>query len=375
MSRFLIASWDGGGNATPAYHLGTRLVRRGHQVRMLGWQPMAARAAAAGVEFAVYPTVPRWPDGVAHDDDWDLLCECLFGAACRSDVADEAVAFDADALVVDCMLRGGLAAAADLGMPAAALVHVSYRQFVGAWGHDVMGTDVRAMLAPCAAVLALQPPGFDEPGLLPAGHEYVGAILAPEPRADAALVAALAEPGDPWVLVSLSTTDQAGQRVAVQAILEALAQRRVRVLVTLAGAVAREELRVPANATACGFVPHEAVLPHVAAVVTHAGMSTVTAALAAGVPMVCVPQGRDQGNNAARVAALGAGVVVDVQDAGAAVDLLQADPAFRTAARRVANAAAGLGGGTRAVDLVEALASAQPSSSSMIRTAVMRCTG
>ena len=39
-----------------------------------------------------------------------------------------------------------------------------------------MQTDVRAMMAGCEVVLALQPPGFDAPCELPAGHEYVGAI-------------------------------------------------------------------------------------------------------------------------------------------------------------------------------------------------------
>jgi hypothetical protein len=34
--RFLIMSWDGGGNAPPAINLGARLVRRGHHVRLLG---------------------------------------------------------------------------------------------------------------------------------------------------------------------------------------------------------------------------------------------------------------------------------------------------------------------------------------------------
>ena len=49
MARFLIASWDGGGNTPPAYHLGARLRRRGHQVGMTGWPSMAGRAGAAGL--------------------------------------------------------------------------------------------------------------------------------------------------------------------------------------------------------------------------------------------------------------------------------------------------------------------------------------
>ena len=66
--RFLIVSWDGGGNAPPALNLGARLARQGHQVRLLGWESMASRAAAAGVEFATYPSVPPWPPGLAFED-------------------------------------------------------------------------------------------------------------------------------------------------------------------------------------------------------------------------------------------------------------------------------------------------------------------
>ena len=66
--RFLIVSWDGGGNAPPALNLGARLVRQGHQVRLLGWESMASRAAAAGVEFATYPSVPPWPPDLTFED-------------------------------------------------------------------------------------------------------------------------------------------------------------------------------------------------------------------------------------------------------------------------------------------------------------------
>lgn len=353
MSRVLIASWDGGGNTPPAYRLGARLRRRGHRVRLLGWAPMRTRATAAGLEFTTYPTVPAWPAGVAHEDEWNLWCECLFGAACGADIAAEVASFRPDVVVLDCMLRAGLEA--DLGVPTVALVHVSYQQFVHVWGDQVLGTDVGAMLGRCAAALAVQPPGFDEPCELPRGHEYVGVIGDPEPARDERLGATLTEPGDPWVLVSLSTTDQAGQRAALQGILDGLASAPLRVLATLGGTVSAAELDVPTNARVHGFVPHEQVLPRAAAVVTHAGMSTVTAALAAGVPMVCVPQGRDQGGNAERVAALGAGVVADVAGVRAAVEAVLADASYRRVAGELAAAAAPLGNGARAVEVVERL--------------------
>jgi UDP:flavonoid glycosyltransferase YjiC (YdhE family) len=78
--------------------------------------------------------------------------------------------------------------------------------------------------------------------------------------------------------------------------------------------------------------------------------------------MVCAPQGRDQGGNAERVAAIGAGVVAPVGEVADAVGMLLADGSYRTAAERIARACIPLGGGARATDLVEALASAPATS-------------
>jgi UDP:flavonoid glycosyltransferase YjiC (YdhE family) len=43
-------------------------------------------------------------------------------------------------------------------------------------------------------------------------------------------------------------------------------------------------------------------------VVTHGGHGTVIRSLAAGAPLLCMPMGRDQNDNAARVVARGAGL-------------------------------------------------------------------
>ena len=112
--------------------------------------------------------------------------------------------------------------------------------------------------------------------------------------------------------------------------------------------------------TVRGFVPHDLLLPHMAAVISHGGLSTITAALAAGVPLVCIPQGRDQSDNAERVAASGVGraVATDAPAAQIACALteLLADPAALGAARRFAEVIAGLGGGDAATREVAGLA-------------------
>jgi UDP:flavonoid glycosyltransferase YjiC (YdhE family) len=110
------------------------------------------------------------------------------------------------------------------------------------------------------------------------------------------------------------------------------------------------------------------LFPQAAVVVTHAGMGTVTRALAAGVPLVCLPMGRDQLDVAARVVHANAGVRLrpSAKPAAiaAAVERVISEPGFRNAARRlgarlVADAAAQQG-----IAALEALASREHSNSS-----------
>jgi UDP:flavonoid glycosyltransferase YjiC (YdhE family) len=361
MSRFLILSWDGGGNTPSAYNLGSRLLRRGHSVRMMGWPAMAAPAAATGLEFTRYASVPRWPSELRHEDGWDRIAVALFGAATEQDIVTEARDFGADVLIVDCMLTAGYAASLRLHVPAVSLVHPLYEPFVHRWGSAVLGTDVPALLRTSSCVLALQPPGFDNPTTLPQGTAYVGAILAPEtPALDKRDETLIAAPGDPWVLLSLSTTLQ-GQREVLPGLLSALESMRLRVLLTLGGVLAPDSVDAPANVTVRASLPHQAVLPYMAALLTHAGMSTVAMALAAGVPSVCVPQGRDQPLNALRVAEVGAGLQVapdaTPDQVAQAVATVLSDSRYRSAAQTFSTRTAQLRNGEYATDLVVALGS------------------
>jgi UDP:flavonoid glycosyltransferase YjiC (YdhE family) len=119
----------------------------------------------------------------------------------------------------------------------------------------------------------------------------------------------LTEPGDPWVLVTCSTEYQGDEQLAATAI-EALAELPVRVLVTLGGAADDARLPRAANARVERFAAHGPVLARAAAVVCHGGMGIVQKAVAAGVPLVAVPFGRDQPEVGRRVSECGAGRVV-----------------------------------------------------------------
>jgi UDP:flavonoid glycosyltransferase YjiC (YdhE family) len=107
--------------------------------------------------------------------------------------------------------------------------------------------------------------------------------------------------------------------------------------------------------------PHAQLFQEAAVVVTHAGMGTVTRALAAGVPLVCIPMGRDQHDVAARVIYPGAGVRLrsSAKPAAirAAVERLIREPSFRTAAERIGANITADAAAQRGLDELEALAS------------------
>lgn len=88
--------------------------------------------------------------------------------------------------------------------------------------------------------------------------------------------------------------------------------------------------------------PHGAVLAHTDVLVTHGGHGTVMKGLVAGVPIVCMPTGRDQPDNAARLTHHGAGIKISKKASPAkiasAIQQVLNDPSFKTAASHSASA-------------------------------------
>ena len=119
------------------------------------------------------------------------------------------------------------------------------------------------------------------------------------------------------------------------------------------------EVAAPANVTVVQSAPHSEVLEHAAAMVTHAGHGSVVKALAAGVPLVMLPFGRDQNDVAARAAHAGAGVrlkpTASAAKIAAAVRAVLDQPAYGLAARRAAATIAQEREQDAAADALEAL--------------------
>ena len=155
---------------------------------------------------------------------------------------------------------------------------------------------------------------------------------------------------EPLVYLTLGTVAGSMEeaRSAYRVALEAVAELPIRVLLTIGADLALEALgEVPANVHVERFVPQDDVLPHAAAVLCHGGSGTVLGSLAAGVPLVVAPMFADQPDNAARIAAVGAGLALptrsdSVQDLRHALTRVLAEESFRVAARRLAAEIAGL---------------------------------
>jgi UDP:flavonoid glycosyltransferase YjiC (YdhE family) len=161
----------------------------------------------------------------------------------------------------------------------------------------------------------------------------------PEPGSPPPLVDGL--PGRPTVYVTLGTVMNAID--AFRPILDALAGEDVNVVATIGrdnDPAALEPL--PANARVERFVPQAAILPHVDVVVAHGGSGSTLATMAHGLPMLVVPMGADQFENAMRCAELGIAIAlypgeVSPDAVRDGVRTLLADPSYRSRAREVAD--------------------------------------
>jgi MGT family glycosyltransferase len=159
------------------------------------------------------------------------------------------------------------------------------------------------------------------------------------------------------LLVSLGTVSgQAGTRF-YQVAVEALAGLGAELQVVMVGP---PMTGLPPHIMVAERVPQLALLPHLAAVVSHGGHNTVCESLAHGLPLVVTPIRDDQTTIAQLVADAGAGIRLrfarlTADDLRGAVRAVLDDPAYRAAAGRVRDSFAAAGGARAAADHLEKL--------------------
>jgi len=392
---FLFTTWEGGGSVTPALTVASKLSDRGHQVRVMSDQCNRPEAEAAGATFVPWTRAPSRPDRSKDSDvfrDWEVntpqeqfqrvLDRIMAGPSLlyAEDVIEELKREPADLVVSSEMLFGVMVGCEAIGQKFALLTcNVSLFPLDGvppigpgltpartaadeALHREVARANRRMFDSGLPAVNAARaafglPPlasladqhraaerlllgtsqAFDfAPSVLPPHIRYIGPQLADPAWAAPWQSPWPADDTRPLVLVSFSTGFQNHAGV-LQTIIDAAASLPVRVLVTLGDTIAPDELSPADNSRLVHSAPHNAVMREAALVITHGGHGTVTRALAHQKPLIVVPHGRDQNDNAVRVTAREAGMMLQGGASAtafkSAIEEVLSDPRYAAAAR------------------------------------------
>ncbi len=395
-----------------------RLIARGHQVHVLADPTLQASAEAAGCTFAPWTTAPHRITLDPDTDilkDWEIKNQLVLMRRLRDHfiagpsgafAADTAAAIEAhrpDCVVPDAFLFGSMIAGQEAGLPVVPLLtniwvlpsrgappmgpgFAPAKTVLGrardatltAFINRVFRAGLPALnatraergLAPLASfydqalgtdrILVLSSETFDYASpTVPPNVRYVGPVLDDPEWAEPWTPPWPAANQDPLVLVGLSSTYQ-NQGALLGRIVESLSALPVRAVVTLGRMLDRFDVAPAPNVNVVRSAPHATILEDASLAITHCGHGTTMKALQSGVPLVCIPMGRDQPDTAARVVHQGAGVRLSPSASTAritrAVRQVLDDGRFRANARRLAATLASEHAPDEVVDELEAMA-------------------
>jgi UDP:flavonoid glycosyltransferase YjiC (YdhE family) len=367
----LFVCHDAGGTIPPVLAVAEAMLDAGHDVAVLSQPSVRARAERLGATFSAFRSLPDYDRRRALEEQLELTLPALSGPSVGEELLATATDWRTDLVVVDPNLAGAMAAAETLPCPSAVLLHSLYRTYVDLWlgalwplfegpvneSRNRFGLEGvsawAALFDGHDAVVAPVPASFDDAA--GEGRQQHHGFLVPRPATDDGSRVSFPSGDGPAVLVGLSTTYQHHEPL-LAAIVEALGALPVRALVTTGDHVALDPAQVvPSNVRLVEHADHGALIGATDLVLTHGGLGTLARALSAGVPVVCAPIDRDQPLNAERVAALGAGVVVDDPSPATIHDAVESVLADRSTFRA---AAASLGAASRAAGGAPAAAAA-----------------
>ena len=211
--------------------------------------------------------------------------------------------------------------------------------------------------------LDVAPPSLQSPEIarIPVAHPVQNATVAAGAEGAAAPDWLDRLPDRPVVYVSLGTVFNTGARGVFLAVLEALRDEDVNVIVTVGSDNDPADFGPqPDHIHIETFIPQSLLLPYCDVVVNQGG-TAILPMLATGLPLLLLPQGANQFHNAAACVAAGVArrLLPDEVSADAVrreVRTLLDEPSLRAAARKVQDEIAMMPGPERGVELLEQLA-------------------
>ncbi|MGI9585597.1 MAG: glycosyltransferase, partial [Acidimicrobiia bacterium] len=321
----VLLSSAGGGDRPPVIALGVGLAQRGHRVTFVCDAATQELVASTGID-TIRNDVPQvgyissWAksrlDGESPQNPFTLWAE-----QAAPSVLDQVRSVGADAIVSSLFCMGlAKLISEELSVPWCFVNPSFYFGDLQAseWEDDWYGPVVPLLAQECfvplvddaSLVLHATDPLFDPlPRDLPENHHMVGFLLW-EPAG--AVPDVLSSAGDPWVMVTASTSRPADEEAMLRSTVAALEERDVRIVMTLPQDNWKDP--VPPNMTITGFAPHTPILERSALCVSQAGHGIVSKCLTNGVPMILIPWDADQPGVANRAASLGVAAVVDRDD-------------------------------------------------------------
>jgi MGT family glycosyltransferase len=402
MATFLFYNVPSTGHVDPTLPVAAELVERGHKVVYFLTGAYRDRVEATGATFRAYEGIgPDYFDDVTRRFNPVQLATQLAESAIHLQPSLQAAVRETapQAIIYDSMCPWGRLAARQAGLPAVAsmaLLEVPPRYL---WRSGELGDGAAVIrrglpwlaryrraartlregtgVAVPSFVRLLNWPGdhnicYTAPALLPdacrlgPAYTFVGPPLSAGAEKVPFPYEAL-QPGRPLIYVSLGTVfndDQAFFR----ACLAAFAGQEVQVVVSTGRRLQASDLEpLPANAIVRDYVPQQAILERASLFITHSGANSVHHALYHGVPLLLVPQQLEQALIAARIAELGAGLILNrrrlsPERIGELARRLLADSAYRGRAAALGKALRQAGGAPQAAAAIETITAASSAS-------------